>query len=92
MKQHLRTIAFGLVLTALIALLAETAWRDVRGKVVSAKREVMRFGFIDKSGAYVIEPEYEFADDFSEGLAPVVACFACLTVAWACVALGMRRG
>ncbi len=71
MKQHLRTIAFGLVLTALIALLAETAWRDVRGKVVSAKREVMRFGFIDKSGAYVIEPEYEFADDFSEGLAPV---------------------
>jgi len=28
----------------------------------------------------------------SEGLAPVVACFACLTVAWACVALGMRRG
>ena len=28
----------------------------------------------------------------SEGLAPVVACFACLTIAWACVALGMRRG
>jgi hypothetical protein len=28
----------------------------------------------------------------SEGLAPVVASFACLTVAWACVAIGMRRG
>lgn len=27
----------------------------------------------------------------SEGLAPVVASFACLTVAWACVAIGMRR-
>lgn len=26
-----------------------------------------------------------------EGLAPVVASFACLTVAWACVAIGMRR-
>ena len=27
----------------------------------------------------------------SEGLAPVVASFACLTVAWACVVIGMRR-
>ena len=27
----------------------------------------------------------------SEGLAPVVASFACLTVAWALVAIGMRR-
>ncbi|WP_031497121.1 hypothetical protein [Bryobacter aggregatus] len=27
----------------------------------------------------------------SEGLAPVVASFACLTVAWACVAIGTRR-
>ena len=28
---------------------------------------------------------------FSEGLAPVVASFACLTVAWFLVAIGMRR-
>jgi hypothetical protein len=28
----------------------------------------------------------------TEGLAPVVASFACLTVAWACVAIGTRRG
>lgn len=28
----------------------------------------------------------------SEGLAPVVASFACLTVAWFLVAIGMRRG
>jgi len=27
----------------------------------------------------------------TEGLAPVVASFACLTVAWALVAIGMRR-
>ena len=27
----------------------------------------------------------------SEGLAPVVAAFACLTAAWAFVAIGMRR-
>jgi hypothetical protein len=27
----------------------------------------------------------------SEGLAPVVASFGCLTVAWACVVIGMRR-
>jgi hypothetical protein len=27
----------------------------------------------------------------SEGLAPVVVSFGCLTVAWACVAIGMRR-
>lgn len=28
----------------------------------------------------------------SEGLAPVVASFACLTVAWFLVAIGMRKG
>ena len=28
---------------------------------------------------------------FSEGLAPVVVSFACLTVAWALVSIGMRR-
>jgi len=28
----------------------------------------------------------------TEGLAPVVASFACLTVAWAFVAIGTRRG
>jgi hypothetical protein len=28
----------------------------------------------------------------SEGLAPVIASFACLTVAWACVAIGVRKG
>ncbi len=28
----------------------------------------------------------------TEGMAPVVASFACLTVAWACVAIGTRRG
>jgi hypothetical protein len=27
----------------------------------------------------------------SEGFAPTVLCFGCLTVAWACVAIGMRR-
>jgi hypothetical protein len=27
----------------------------------------------------------------SEGLAPVVASFGCLTVAWACIVIGMRR-
>ena len=27
----------------------------------------------------------------SEGLAPVVASFACVTVAWACVVIGVRR-
>ena len=27
----------------------------------------------------------------SEGFAPTVACFGCLTVAWACVVIGMRR-
>ncbi len=27
----------------------------------------------------------------SEGLRPVVASFGCLTVGWACVAIGMRR-
>ena len=27
-----------------------------------------------------------------EGLAPVAASLACLTVAWGCVAIGMRRG
>ncbi|MBL8174043.1 MAG: hypothetical protein JNK48_05200 [Bryobacterales bacterium] len=29
---------------------------------------------------------------FSEGLAPVVASFACLSVAWFFVAIGMRKG
>lgn len=28
----------------------------------------------------------------TEGLAPVIASFACLTAAWFCVAIGMRRG
>jgi hypothetical protein len=28
----------------------------------------------------------------TEGLAPVIASFACMTAAWACVAIGMRRG
>jgi hypothetical protein len=28
----------------------------------------------------------------TEGLAPVIASFACLTVAWACVAIGVRKG
>jgi hypothetical protein len=32
------------------------------------------------------------ARGITEGLAPVAASFACLTVAWACVAVGMRRG
>jgi hypothetical protein len=29
---------------------------------------------------------------FMEGLAPVVASFASLAVAWSCVAIGMKRG
>jgi hypothetical protein len=32
------------------------------------------------------------ATGLSEGLAPVVASFACLTVAWFLVAIGMRKG
>jgi len=28
----------------------------------------------------------------TEGFAPVIASFACLTVAWACVAIGVRKG
>jgi hypothetical protein len=28
----------------------------------------------------------------TEGMAPVIASFACMTAAWACVAIGMRRG
>ncbi|HDS29982.1 MAG TPA: WG repeat-containing protein, partial [Firmicutes bacterium] len=28
-------------------------------------------GFIDKTGQYVINPQFDFAFDFSEGLAPV---------------------
>lgn len=28
----------------------------------------------------------------TEGLSPVVASFACLTVAWACVAIGVKKG
>jgi len=31
-----------------------------------------QYGFIDKMGKVVIEPEYSFADSFSEGLAAVV--------------------
>jgi hypothetical protein len=30
-----------------------------------------KFGYIDKSGKYVIEPAFEQAGSFSEGLAPV---------------------
>jgi hypothetical protein len=32
-----------------------------------------KWGYIDKTGAFIIRPQYEFADRFSEGLAPVVA-------------------
>ena len=47
---------------------------DVSGEdinLTSQEGENEKYGFIDKSGKFVIEPQFEFADDFSEGLAIV---------------------
>jgi hypothetical protein len=39
-----------------------------------------------------LEGVHWVATGLSEGLAPVVASFACLTAAWLLVAIGMRKG
>lgn len=47
---------------------------DISGEdinLTSQEGENEKYGFIDKSGKFVIEPQFEFADDFSEGLAIV---------------------
>ncbi|KAA5467163.1 WG repeat-containing protein [Bacteroides cellulosilyticus] len=47
---------------------------DISGEdinLTSQEGENEKFGYIDKSGKFVIEPQFEFADDFSEGLAIV---------------------
>jgi hypothetical protein len=38
----------------------------------TAKSTNEGYGFIDRSGSFVIEPKYVYAKDFSEGFAPVV--------------------
>lgn len=38
-----------------------------------------------------LDSMHRVSGGLSEGLAPVAASFGCLTVAWACVAIGMRR-
>ena len=43
-------------------------------------------------GALDVEGARHVAVVMKEGLAPVVASFALLTVAWGCVAVGMRKG
>ena len=47
---------------------------DISGEdinLTSQEGENEKWGYIDKSGKFVIEPQFEFADDFSEGLAIV---------------------
>ena len=39
---------------------------------VGGKYGVGRYGFIDKTGTYVINPQYDYAANFRRGMAPVV--------------------
>ncbi len=39
-----------------------------------ANNDAARWGYIDKTGAFVIEPQFDGADPFSEGLAVVAVC------------------
>lgn len=36
-----------------------------KGKIITKKK----YGYIDKSGALIIEPKFDYADDFDDGVA-----------------------
>jgi hypothetical protein len=50
------------------------------------------FAMASRTNLYELNGLQRIAAGLAEGMAPVAASFACLTVAWACIAIGMRRG
>lgn len=55
-----RFLIYSLVIVFL--LMAQIAMSD------NLESEVEKFGLIDKTGKYVIEPQFDWISDFSEGL------------------------
>ena len=44
-------------------------WRQPFGRIGACKELVTSMGFIDTKGKYVINPQFDDAESFSEGLA-----------------------
>src|SRR6185369_3780940 len=46
--------------------------KDFHEGLAASQSEGNKWGYINRSGNWIVRPQYEFADDFSEGLAGVV--------------------
>jgi hypothetical protein len=79
--ERLLAILRPLTLAAVFAALCSFALAWTNGFATASRLEALDLNGLRLLGAVMME-----------GLAPVVASFACLTFAWACVAIGMRRG
>lgn len=66
-----KTIAFAILFLLLLSA-CSTAQLSTRETPRNIKQIKWKYGFIDKTGRFVIEPEYDLAWPFSEGLASVL--------------------
>ncbi len=67
LKHKATNLVFAGLACVLLGFAALTVYWNAKQTFPSAGR----FGYIDRTGAFVIPPHYEFAYDFSEGCAAV---------------------